>query len=126
MRKGYFGAALAAAMAVAFVLAGPAGAAAKGSHATPVVQRVTVIETDFHFRLSVKYVKHGVPIVFTVINRGKVVHNFDLQEYKATPIVGPGKRSVMRVTIKEKGNTPYICDVPRHADLGMGGQLVVR
>jgi uncharacterized cupredoxin-like copper-binding protein len=128
MRKGSFGAALAAAMAVAFVLvvAGPAGAVAKRSHATPPVQHVTGVETDFHFALSVHSVKHGVPIIFTVINKGQIQHNFDLQGYKATPVVGHGKRSVMRVTIPKKGNVPYVCDVPRHTDLGMGGQLVVR
>jgi uncharacterized cupredoxin-like copper-binding protein len=129
MRKGSFGAALAASMAVAFVLgvAGASVAVAKRLGATPVaVQHVTVVMTDFHFKLSVRSVKHGVPIIFTVINKGRVVHNFDLQEYKATAIVGHGKTRVIRLTIPEKGNTPYICDVPRHADLGMGGQLVVR
>ena len=31
----------------------------------------------------------------------------------------------MTVTFKKAGKYPYLCDVPRHAELGMAGTIVV-
>jgi plastocyanin len=89
---------------------------------------VTVNMTDFHFKLITggHPVKHGVPVTFKVVNKGGAIHNFDIQRVKASKLIGPGKTTTIKVTFKKAGRYPYLCDVPRHAELGMAGTLVVR
>src|SRR6266700_1985963 len=73
---------------VAVVAAVSASIAMASSHATkamtPQAVRVTMI--DYGFKLSKTTVKKGVPVIFTVLNKGKTVHNFDIQGFKSTPI----------------------------------------
>jgi uncharacterized cupredoxin-like copper-binding protein len=92
--------------------------------AKPVV--VTVTMTDFHFKLSkAKGYKHGVAYTFKVVNKGAAPHNFDIQRVKATKILAPGKSAHFTVTFKKAGSYQYLCDVPRHAELGMAGTMKV-
>lgn len=62
---------------------------------------------------------------FVSVNRGQIVHNFDIQGVKATKIVPGGKTSIMTVKLKA-GKYQYLCDIPRHAELGMAGILIVK
>ena len=89
---------------------------------------VTVNMTDFHFKLITggHPIKHGVPVTFKVVNKGAALHNFDIQKVKASKLIGPGKTTLIKVTFKKAGRYPYLCDVPRHAELGMAGTLVVK
>jgi uncharacterized cupredoxin-like copper-binding protein len=107
------------AVTVAVMLAG-AGAAAKDA-ATP--QKVTVLMYDFRFQLK-KTLAPG-KTTFTVINRGKSIHDFDILRVKNMPFIAPGKRFTYTVTLK-KGKWRFICTVPRHAAFGMNGNLVVK
>jgi plastocyanin len=109
--------ALAAALPAASAPAGPAK-----------VVRVTVAMREFSFTLSKRSVPRGTTVVFTVINRGQVAHDFDFVTgiKKGMPVIGPGKRFTYRLTFKRKGRYGYICTVPRHAQDGMAGQFVVR
>jgi len=87
---------------------------------------VTVTMTDFHFKLSptTKF-KHGVKYTFKVINKGAALHNFDIQTLKASKVIPHGKTVSFTATFKKAGKYQYICDVPRHAELGMAGFLKV-
>jgi uncharacterized cupredoxin-like copper-binding protein len=90
--------------------------------------KVTVTMTDFHFKITIpkgQVIKHGVFVTFKVVNKGGAVHNFDLQQVKASKIIAPGKTTTIKVKFKKKGKFPYVCDVPRHAELGMAGTLKV-
>jgi uncharacterized cupredoxin-like copper-binding protein len=91
---------------------------------TPV--KVTVTAVDYRFRLSKPSVPKGKPILFTLVNRGKTVHDFDFPSRKGTPIIAPGKRTTLRLTFAKKGRYQYYCSVPRHAELGMSGFLTVK
>jgi uncharacterized cupredoxin-like copper-binding protein len=105
------------------VLAG--GAFSADQAVTPV--KVTVTMTDFKFKLSVRSVPRGRPVVFTVVNKGRSAHDFDFTTpRKGTPYVVPGKKTTMRVTFTKKGRFRYICTVPRHVQLGMSGYLPVK
>ena len=85
---------------------------------------VTVTMTDFHFKIvPTKGLKHGVPITFKIANKGAALHNFDLQKVKASKVIAAGKTTSITVTFKKAGTYKYICDVPRHAELGMAGTL---
>jgi plastocyanin len=117
--------ALLAALAVAIgsVFVG-IGAASTG---TTKIKTITVTATDFHFRLSSTIgLKHGTPVIFKLVNKGPALHNFDIQGVKATKVIPAGKTVSMKVTFKKAGKYQYVCDVPRHIELGMAGTLRVR
>ena len=118
--------ALLAALAVVLgsVFAG-IGAAATGS--TKATKTITVTATDFHFKISpTTGLKHGVAYTIKFTNKGAALHNFDIQGVKATKIIPGGKTVTMKVTFKKAGKYQYVCDVPRHIELGMAGTLKVK
>jgi uncharacterized cupredoxin-like copper-binding protein len=118
--------ALLAALAVVLgsVFAG-IGVASTGS--TKVTKTITVTATDFHFKFSTtKGLKHGVPYIFKLVNKGPALHNFDIQGVKATKVIPAGKTVSLKVTFKKAGKFQYVCDVPRHIELGMAGTLTVK
>src|SRR6187402_1107781 len=78
------------------------------------VTRVTVTAKEFSFKLSKRKVPKG-PVVFTVVNKGKISHDFKIGGQKAT----------LRVVFKKKGRFAYVCTLPGHARLGMKGVLGV-
>jgi uncharacterized cupredoxin-like copper-binding protein len=83
---------------------------------------VTVTATEFKFQLSKSSVRHGT-VVFTVLNRGKIAHDFSISG-KASSLVSPGKSTTLAVTL-EPGSFLYVCTVPGHAGAGMKGTLTV-
>ena len=120
--KKHIGLVLALAVVVGTLFAAVAGASSHASKAT----LVTVTMTDYHFKLSkATGFKKGVAYTFKAINKGSSLHNFDIQGVKATKVITHGKTSSFTVTFKKAGKYQYICDVPRHAELGMAGFLKV-
>ena len=118
--------ALALVALVALVATITASVAMASSHKKSAVIPVTVRMFDYGFKLSRTSVPKGSTVRFTVLNTGKTVHNFDLQGYKSTPISGPKSKKIMTVVLKKAGKIQYVCDVPRHAELGMTGTFTVK
>jgi uncharacterized cupredoxin-like copper-binding protein len=83
---------------------------------------VHVIASEFKFELSKTSVPHG-KVIFTVVNNGKVAHNFWIDR-KSTPLLAPGKSAKLTVTLAA-GKILYVCTVPGHAAAGMKGSLTV-
>jgi uncharacterized cupredoxin-like copper-binding protein len=98
-----------------------------GSGATPTAaaatSRVTVVGTEFKFKLSKRSVPTGT-VIFTFKNKGKIAHNFKIAG-KKTPIIAPGKSAALKVKIPKKGRFAYVCTLAGHAQAGMKGVLVV-
>ena len=116
-------------LAIAVVACGlyAAVAAAKTSSQQVVTKNVTVTMVDFKFKLSFAGpYKRGVKYVFKTVNKGNAVHNFDIQKVKAGKVIPAGKSYTFSVVFKKAGKYPYVCDVPRHAELGMSGRLTVK
>jgi uncharacterized cupredoxin-like copper-binding protein len=105
-------------LAVLGVLAAPA----LGARAHSTATAVTVTATEFKFKLSKLTVPHG-SVTFTVVNKGKVAHDFKIAG-KKTALIKPGKSAKLIVTLKA-GKYPYLCTVPGHAAAGMKGTLRV-
>jgi uncharacterized cupredoxin-like copper-binding protein len=84
---------------------------------------VTVIETEFKFRLSRSSVGTGT-VVFRVENKGRLHHDFKINGVK-TALLAPGKTTTLRVTFRRRGRYHYLCTVPGHAAAGMQGNLTV-
>jgi uncharacterized cupredoxin-like copper-binding protein len=98
-------------------------APASGTAQRAVVTKVKVTATEFKFKLSRTTVPVGV-VVFQVVNRGKIAHDFKIAG-KKTPLIRPGKTATLKVVFHKKGRYAYLCTVPGHARLGMKGVLGV-
>ena len=109
----------AALLAVLGIVAGPALGAR--THATAAA--VTVTASEFKFKLSKLSVPHG-KVVFTLVNKGKLAHDFKING-KKTSLIAPGKSTKLTVTFKA-GKFKYLCTVPGHAAAGMKGTLTAR
>lgn len=121
---------LVAALAMVGLVAGifvpGGGATSKASRATAdskAITRVSVTATDSKFVLSKRSARTGV-IVFTVINKGKISHDFKIAG-KKTPLLSPGRSATLRVTLSETGRYPYLSTVSGQAAAGMRGTFVV-
>jgi len=103
-----------------------AGAFARSHQTTANTITVTLVDFKIKFTKKPAVIKHGVKYTVTEINKGAAAHNIDFQGVKAGPIISPGKKKTFTVTFKKAAKVPYVCDVPRHAELGMAGTLTVK
>jgi uncharacterized cupredoxin-like copper-binding protein len=99
------------------------GAARHQPQASERTSRVTVIAREFSFKLSKRSVPVGT-VIFTVVNRGKITHNFKIAG-KTTKKLNPGQRTTLKVKFTKKGRYAYLCTLPGHAKLGMKGVLSI-
>jgi uncharacterized cupredoxin-like copper-binding protein len=106
--------------ASAFAPLAPAAAAPSKTQAGTTVQ---VKAGEFFFKLSKKSLAKPGKVTFVVSNVGQVPHDFKIAG-KKTPLVSPGKKATLVVTVK-KGKFPYLCTVPGHAAAGMKGTFTV-
>jgi uncharacterized cupredoxin-like copper-binding protein len=97
--------------------------AAKAPIASSKTTKVTVTATEFKFKLSKTTVPTGT-VIFTVVNRGKISHDFKIGGKKTKSLL-PGQKATLKVTFKKKGRYGYICSLPGHAGAGMKGVLGV-
>ncbi len=103
------------------VSSGGAGTAA----VTPKPQKITVTASEFKFKLSKKTVPAGSTVVFTVVNKGKLPHDFKIAG-KKTKTLAAGKKAVLTVKFpKKKAAVSFVCTLPGHAAAGMKGKLGV-
>jgi uncharacterized cupredoxin-like copper-binding protein len=109
-----------AAVAVMLTIAVPALAAPSHAAAT----NVSVVASEFKFKVTPATVPAPGAVTFTVTNKGKLPHDFKIGG-KKTPLVNPGKSAKLTVTLKA-GKFPYLCTVPGHAAAGMKGTLTVK
>ena len=107
-------------VAGALVPTGTAGPAR--SNAAPTA--ITVTATEFKFAFSKPTVAAGSTVVFTVVNKGKIGHDFKIGT-KKTPTIAPGKSATLTVTFAAKGRIAYLCTLPGHALGGMKGTFAV-
>lgn len=110
--------------AQAGVLAGvflPSGGAS--TTAADATSRVTVKASEFKFVFSKRSVPTGT-VIFTVVNKGKLSHNFKIAG-KKTRVLLPGKSQTLRVTIAKKGRYAFLCTLVGHAAAGMKGKYAV-
>ncbi len=79
---------------------------------------------DVRFKLSKARVAPGT-VAFTVINRGRAVHNFYIVGVHRSRFLAPRSRTTFTVRLK-KGSYHYVCTIPDHAEYGQFGDLVVK
>jgi uncharacterized cupredoxin-like copper-binding protein len=115
-------------LGVLAVAGAAAGVFAPGGAATPTAAsstvKITVKASEFKFVLSKRSVPAGSTVVFTVVNAGKISHDFKIAG-KKTPTLNPGKKATLTVLFKKKGHYPYLCTLQGHAGAGMKGTFSV-
>lgn len=90
----------------------------------PKVVHVTVVMKEFKFVLSRRSVPKGTTVVFKVVNRGKITHDFKIAG-KKTKNLNPGKSARLTVKFRKQGRYAYRCTIPGHAAAGMKGVFSV-
>jgi len=87
---------------------------------------VTVVMREYSYTLSKNVVPRG-RVVFTVVNKGDLGHDFVIGALKKkTPVVPSGARRKLIVTFTKKGRFLYLCSVGEHFFHGMKGNLRVK
>jgi uncharacterized cupredoxin-like copper-binding protein len=117
-----------AALALGVLLTVAAAVATSPAPAATQVKttNVTVVMREYSFTLSKNVVPRG-RVVFTVVNKGDLGHDFVIGALKKkTPVMQPGARRKLIVTFTKKGRFLYICAVGEHAFHGMKGNLRVK
>ncbi len=113
---------------VALAVAGlAAGVLVSGGGATTSVvvpKKITVTASEFKFVLSKKTVPAGSTVIFTVINKGKISHDFKIGA-KKTKILNAGQKTTLTVKFPKKGVIAFLCTLPGHAQSGMKGKFGV-
>ena len=118
----------AAGLAVGFAKAGTAASpqAAQSPRAANATAKtaITVAASEFKFVFSKRSIPAPGTVIFTVVNKGKISHNFKIGG-KVTPNLLPGKSAKLVVVFTKKGRYAYSCTIPGHASAGMKGLFAV-
>jgi uncharacterized cupredoxin-like copper-binding protein len=119
------GVALLSAIVVGLVAGTAFSAPAKTTIVAPT--KITVSAYEFSFKLSRLSILKPGTVVLTVINKGKIAHDFDFPTLKKTTrLLQPGQKQLLTVKFLKKGSFYYLCTVPRHAQEGMAGSFKVK
>lgn len=88
----------------------------------PVVE---VHAVDIDFEPATIELRAGRPVNVTVVNDGKSVHDFTLEQAEVHVNVEPGDSKVTSMTIDEPGTYTAVCTVEGHEEAGMTIDVVV-
>jgi plastocyanin len=117
---------LAAGAVAAFAMAAPTGSAGpQTTRKHAAVVKINVVATEFKFAMSKRQVPVGSTVVFTVVNKGKISHDFKIAGQK-TKTLNPGQKQTLKaIKFSKKGKFPYLCTLLGHAAAGMKGTFGV-
>ncbi len=85
---------------------------------------IVVVAKEFSFKLSKRSVPVGTTVIFKVVNKGKIAHNFSIGG-KITKNLKPGQTARLTVKFAKKGLVAYRCTIFGHAAAGMKGKFAV-
>jgi uncharacterized cupredoxin-like copper-binding protein len=106
------------------VATGFAQAHTAAPQAANATTHITVAASEFKFVFSKRSIPAVGTVIFTVVNKGKISHNFKIGG-KTTPNLLPGKSAKLTVKFTKKGHYAYLCTLPGHAGAGMKGTFSV-
>ena len=112
------------AVGAAGLAAGFASAHGSGPATANATTHITVVASEFKFVFSKRSIPKAGTVIFTVVNKGKISHNFKIAG-KVTPNLLPGKSATLTVKFTKKGHYAYLCTLPGHAGAGMKGTFSV-
>jgi plastocyanin len=96
---------------------------------TPVegeVQEITLEATEFSYSKETITVKKGQKVRLTLVNKGRMSHDFVVEKMNVTTeLAGSGKSVTTEFTINDAGSYAFYCSVGNHRAMGMEGVLIV-
>ena len=88
---------------------------------------VGAAENEFTFNPSRVSASAGVPVQLTVVNKGKIQHDFHVEALRVTlHLIDPGRSGAVRFTPTKNGTFEFRCAVPGHYEAGMKGTITVK
>lgn len=91
-----------------------------------VVREIRIEAEEFSFSTEEISVKKGEKIKLTLVNNGRMAHNFVVERMNiTTELVDPGKSVSSEFTINDIGTYKFYCGVGNHRAMGMEGTLEV-
>ena len=102
----------------------PAAGQPQAQAATTTVTVTAGKPSEFRFTLSKKKIAAVGTVIFKVVNKGKIAHDFTING-KKTPLIKPGKSATLRIVFKKKGRFVFKCSLRGHAEAGMKGTFTV-
>jgi uncharacterized cupredoxin-like copper-binding protein len=112
------------ALGAAGLTMGFATSGAASPQAANATTHITVAASEFKFVFSKRSIPAVGTVIFTVVNKGKISHDFKIGG-KKTPNILPGKSAKLTVKFTKKGHYAYLCTLPGHAGAGMKGTFSV-
>jgi uncharacterized cupredoxin-like copper-binding protein len=106
-------------LATGFAQANPAS-----PRAASATTHITVAASEFKFVFSKRSIPAVGTVIFTVVNKGKISHDFKIGGKKTANLL-PGKSAKLTVKFTKKGHYAYLCTLPGHAGAGMKGTFSV-
>jgi len=92
--------------------------------AASATTHITVAASEFKFVFSKRSIPAAGTVIFTVVNKGKISHDFKIAG-KKTKTLSPGQSTTLTVKFTKKGHYAYLCTIPGHAAAGMKGTFSV-
>ena len=90
------------------------------------VREITIEAEEYSFSTEGISVKKGEKVRLTLVNNGRMSHDFVVDDTDiATSLAGPGKSVSVEFTIEEAGSYTFYCSVGNHRAMGMEGTLEV-
>ena len=90
------------------------------------VREITIEAEEYSFSTEGISVKKGEKVRLTLVNNGRMSHDFVVDDTDiAASLAGPGKSVSVEFTIEEAGSYTFYCSVGNHRALGMEGTLEV-
>jgi uncharacterized cupredoxin-like copper-binding protein len=112
------------AVGAAGLATGFAQAHSAAPQAANVTTHITVAASEFKFVFSKRSIPATGTVVFRVVNKGKISHDFKIAG-KKTKTLNPGQAVTLTVKFTKKGHYAYLCTIPGHAQAGMKGTFSV-
>jgi plastocyanin len=90
------------------------------------VQEITLEATEFSYSLESITVKKGQKVKLTLVNKGRMSHDFVVERMNVTTeLASPGETVTTEFTIQDAGTYTFYCSLGNHRALGMEGTLIV-
>jgi len=91
-----------------------------------VAREITIEAKEFSYSLDKITVKKGEKIKLTLVNTGRMSHDFVIEKMNVTTeLAGPGKSVSIEFTMFDAGSYTFYCSVGNHRAMGMEGTLIV-
>ena len=94
------------------------------AQAANATTHITVAASEFKFVFSKRSIPAVGTVIFKVVNKGKISHDFKIAG-KKTKLLNPGQSVNLVVKFTKKGHFAYLCTVFGHASAGMKGVFSV-